>query len=212
MYYVLCIAVILLIVMLVYIRFIRPWILHMGTTPEERSMLLPGDNLVIEPNLHYTQAVTINTHTEVIWAYLIQVGYRRGGWYNWDAFNGMSGKDYFYENNKSAARIIPELQDLKTNDKIYLTPQIGMDVHELKKNQVMVLTGYDNGRYLVAWTFNLQKIDANQTRLIVRWNSRLGEGWVFNLINRLVVEPGGVGIQQTLMLRGIKKRCEAESY
>ena len=211
MYYELRIAVILLIVIFAYMLLVRPWILQMGTTPEERSMLLPGDNLVIEPNLHYTQAVTINAPSEVVWSYLIQVGYRRGGWYNWDSFNRMSGKDYFYENNKSAARIIPELQDLKTNDKIYLTPQIGMDVHELKKNQSMVLTGYDNGRYLVAWTFYLQKIDANQTRLIVRWNSRLGEGWAFNLINRLVVEPGGVGIQQILMLRGIKKRCEAES-
>ncbi len=206
------IVVILLIFMFAYMLYIRPCILQMGTTTEEQSMQLPGDNLVIEPNLHYTQAITINAPSEVVWAYLIQVGYRRGGWYNWDGFNRMSGKDYFYENNKSAARIIPELQDLKTNDKIYLTPQIGMDVHELKKNQVMVLTGYDNGRYLVVWTYYLQKIDTNKTRLIVRWNSRLGDGWAFNLINKLVVEPGGVGIQQTLMLRGIKKRCEAESY
>lgn len=91
-----------------------------------------------------------------------------------------------------------------------MTPQIGMDVHQLKQNQVMVLTGDDNGRYLVAWTFYLQKVEASQTRLIVRWNSRLGEGWVFDLINRLVVEPGGVGIQQTLMLSGLKRRCEAE--
>jgi hypothetical protein len=212
MYYVRNLLVTILIFVFAYLLFVRPWILKKGTTPEERSMLLPGDDLVSDPNLHYTQAVTINSPSEVVWSYLIQVGYRRGGWYNWDFINGMSGKDYFYENNKSAARIIPELQNLKTNDKIYLTPQIGMDVHELRKNQVMVLTGYGNGRYLVAWAFYLRRIDANQTRFIVRWNSRLGEAWVFNLINRLVVEPGGVGIQQSLMLCGIKKRCEAESH
>ncbi len=210
MYYVRYVFVILLMIMLAYILFIRPWILRMGTTPVERSMLLQGDGWVIEPNLHYTQAVDIKAPPEKVWAYLIQVGYRRGGWYNWDFFNGMSGKDYFYENNRSADRIIPELQDLRTNDKIYLTPQIEMDVHELKKNQVMVLTGDDNGRCLVAWTFYLQKKEPDQTRLIVRWNSRIGEGWAFNLINKLVFEPGGVGIQQTLMLRGLKRRCEAE--
>jgi hypothetical protein len=183
----------------------------MGTTAEERVMALPGDDLVNNPNEHYTQAVTIKAPAEIVWAYLVQVGYRRAGWYNWDYFNRLSGKDYFYENNKSAKRIIPELQNLKTGDKIYLTPQIGMKAEILNKPKVMVLTGREKDRCLVAWLYYLQKVDSGTTRLIVRWNSRLGEGPAFALMNRLVVEPGGMGIQQTWMLRGIKKRCEAET-
>ncbi|MGE5405374.1 MAG: hypothetical protein ACM3PP_10615 [Candidatus Saccharibacteria bacterium] len=199
-----------LLILLGYIVYIRPWIMRMGATDEEIQMPMPGDELMSYSNQTYTQAITINAPPELVWAYLVQVGCRRAGWYNWDFINGMSAKDYFYENGRSANRVIPELQKLQQGDKIYLTPQINMDVHELLEKQLLVLTGEEDGRFVVVWTYMLKEIDENKTRLIVRWTSALGEGIIVTLINKLIVEPGGVGIQQPLMLRGIRKRAEED--
>jgi hypothetical protein len=171
---------------------------------------MPGDGFVISPGTKYTHAITVNAPVDLVWAYLIQVGYKRAGWYNWDFINRMAAKDYFYENNKSAERIIPELQNLKEGDKLSIVPQISFDVSELKSNDHMLLTGNENGKYVVVWSYVLKKIDDATTRLYVRWTSDLGKGFVPALMNLLVTEPGGVGIQQTRMFRGIKRRAERD--
>ena len=198
------------IISIIYFPFIRPWILRMGATDEEVKMYMPGDGLVISPSTKYTQAITIDAPKEVVWAYLIQLGYKRAGWYNWDFINRMAVKEYFYENDKSADRIIPELQNLKEGDKIYLMPQIGMDVSELKKQEYMLLTGYENDKYVVTWIYMVKEIDSDTTRLYVRWASDLGDGFMATAMNLLITEPGGVCIQQSQNLTGIKERAETE--
>lgn len=195
---------------LIYFIFIRTWILRMGATDEEVKMTLPGDDLVISPTLQYMQAITIDAPKNVVWGYLIQVGYKRAGWYNWDFINRMASKDYFYENNKSAERIIPELQNLKEGDKIFLVPGGGMDVLELKDMEYFILTSEENNNYITSWLFAVKEIDKNSTRLYTRYSSKLGEGFIFSLINRCLIEPGGVGIQQWQMLKGIKERTEKD--
>lgn len=201
----------LLVIAVIYLAVLRPWIMHMGANPDEIKMSMPGDGLVVDANFRYTQAITIKAAPELVWAYLIQVGYHRAGWYNWDAINRLAGKNYFYENNCSAQRIIPELQNLQTGDSIYLTPEIEMAVELLESAQVLELTGKDEGRYLVTWTYLLKKTELGSTRLLVRWNSHLGEGMGFKLLSLFLIEPGGAGVQQSLMLRGIKKRAESDS-
>ncbi|HWP96982.1 MAG TPA: hypothetical protein VN426_09025 [Syntrophomonadaceae bacterium] len=71
----------ILILVLIYLILVRPWILHMGTTAQEVSAPLPGDGLVAQPSMKYTQAITIHAPREIVWGYLVQVGYRRVGWY-----------------------------------------------------------------------------------------------------------------------------------
>lgn len=193
-----------------YVLIIRPAIMHLGASQAEQKMEMPGDGLVIEPDLRYTQAITIKAPRRIVWSYLVQVGYRRAGWYNWDFFNLLSAKDYFYENKRSARRIIPELQELKPGDRISLTPAISMEVSSIEKRDHILLTGLKDGKYVVTWTFVLKRLDQDRTRLFVRWNSRLGKSSIYQMLNKLILEPGGVGIQQTGMLRGIKKRSEAE--
>lgn len=194
----------------IYFIFVRQWILRMGASDEEVKMQMPGDGLVKKPSLKYTQAIAINAPKEYVWAYLIQVGYKRAGWYNWDFINGTLLKDYFYENNRSADRIIPELQNLKQGDKIYLAPPVGLEVSELEDYGHILLTGKEDGKYVVTWSYVLKEIEKDKTRLYVRWNSDLPGGLPLRLFNLIIIEPGGVGIQQSQMLRGIKKRAEAE--
>lgn len=200
-----------LIVALIYFLFIRPWILHMGATSSEAKMSMPGDNLVSSPNCKYTQAVTVKAPKEFVWGYVVQMGYRRAGWYNWDFINRLAAKDYFYENNKSTDRIIPELQTLKKGDKLQITPQApAFDVADLKKEEYMLLTGNDKDKYIVRWTYMLKEVDKDTTRLYVRWESNLGDSFMIKAMNLLITEPGGAGIQQSQNLRGIKSRAEKD--
>ena len=189
---------------------VRPWIMQLGTTDQEVSALMPGDGLVLNPNMKYTQAITINAPREIVWAYLVQVGYQRAGWYNWDFINRMADPNYFYEGDRSANRIIPELQQLREGDKLFLTPQLGMDVEKLQPNETLILTGRDNERYLVVWTYWLQDLGNDNTRLLVRWTSNQNEGPGLKVFNFLIIEPGGAGIQQSQMLQGIKARAQLE--
>ena len=202
--------IVLLIIAAIYFMFVRSWILRMGVTDEELNMSMPGDGLVSSPSMQYIQAITISAPKEKVWDYLIQVGYKRAGWYNWDFINGAFVKDYFYENNKSADRIIPELQNLKQGDKIYLAPPIGLDVSELNENSSMLLTSNEKGKYMVAGSYMLKELDVDKTRLYVRWTSDLPGGIALKLLNLLITEPGGAGIQQSQMLKGIKQRAEAD--
>lgn len=193
-----------------YFLFIRPWMLRMGATDTEVAMAMPGDDLIVSPSTKYTQAVTVKAPKDLVWAYLIQVGYRRAGWYNVDFVNRFAAKDYFYENNRSADRIIPELQGLKQGDTIYILPQSGLEVSELKDKEYMLLTAAENGKVLTRWVYQLKEIDPQTTRLYVRWTSDLASDMVYKLINTVIVEPLGAGIQQTMCLHGIKNRAERD--
>lgn len=204
------IAAVLLAAVIVYLILIRSWMLNMGASAQERTAPMPGDGWVHDPNMKYTQAVTINAPRDIVWAYLIQVGYRRSGWYNWDFVNRLADRNYFFEGRKSAQRIIPELQNLQEGDQIFLTPQLGMLVEKLQTSNYMILTGRNADSYLVVWTFCLTAPEASITRLIVRWTSNQNEGLLLKLLNLILIEPGGAGIQQSQMLRGIKQRAEAD--
>src|SRR6056297_575435 len=122
----------LIIFVSIYSLFLRDVCVNKGITKTERSMEMPGDGYVNNPDTVYEQAITINTPPEYVWSYLIQVGYKRAGWYNWDFINRYAADNYFYENNKSAERVIPELQNLNKGDKISIMPEISFLVEEIK--------------------------------------------------------------------------------
>ncbi|HWP96983.1 MAG TPA: hypothetical protein VN426_09030 [Syntrophomonadaceae bacterium] len=124
--------------------------------------------------------------------------------------NRIAGPDYFYEGNQSANRVIPELQQLQAGDKIYLTLQLGMDVEKILKKEYLILTRKDKNRYQVVWSYQLRELDKTSTRLIVRWTSNQNEGLGLKTLKFLLIEPGGAGIQQSQMLRGIKERAEKD--
>src|SRR4051794_41800375 len=65
---------------------------------------MPGDALFPRAQYRSTRAITISVPPEEVWPWLVQVGYRRGGW---DA-------DGLLDNfaRPSARDIIPQLQDL----------------------------------------------------------------------------------------------------
>jgi hypothetical protein len=52
-----------------------------GSTPEERRMTLPGDDIVPNPQVVTNHAITIDADPEAVWPWLVQMGWHRAGWY-----------------------------------------------------------------------------------------------------------------------------------
>lgn len=63
---------------------LRQWMLDWGTTPDERKVALPGDEIVEDVMTHHTRAITIDAPPEAVWPWLVQVGDHRAGWYSYD--------------------------------------------------------------------------------------------------------------------------------
>src|ERR671932_1286429 len=86
-----------------YLAGYRPLQLHWGATDTEIAQAMPGDEIAPRPIFNATRAVTIDAPPEAVWPWLVQIGYRRAGWYsNLDSFDNAG--------IPSAERIVPELQ------------------------------------------------------------------------------------------------------
>lgn len=205
-------AIGLVILIALYAIVIRPWIFRIGATTSEVKAKMAGDELVVGADSGYTQAITINAPPSFIYPYIVQMGMKRGGWYNLDFINRMAGKNYFYENNASASRIIPQLQGVKTGDKISIAPGLDFTVKEEVKNDHLLLAAMDGDHAKVTWNYTLKRINDKNTRLIVRWKSISDKDLMMRLINYFVIDPGGSGIQQRLNMKGIKKRAERDYH
>lgn len=73
--------------MLVY----RPLQLRWGATQEEVQRAMLGDEVRPKPVFNATRAITIRAKAEQAWPWIVQIGYRRAGWYF--VFASESGTD-----------------------------------------------------------------------------------------------------------------------
>ena len=72
------------VVVVVYLLWLRPWHLRWGATDEEVERAMPGDELVTEPEIDATRGLAVDARPEDIWPWLVQIGYRRAGFYSYD--------------------------------------------------------------------------------------------------------------------------------
>lgn len=97
---------------------LRRWYQRWGATDEERARSLPGDELVPDPDLTSTRAITVAAPPDEVWAWLVQIGHGRGGLYSFDALENLIGCDLH-----SVDRILPEHQHLAVGDVIRAGPE-----------------------------------------------------------------------------------------
>lgn len=195
----------------VYVAAVRPVMLRLGTTRAERMASLPGDDAVARPRYRYTQAVTIRAPADEAWKWLVQVGYRRAGWYNIDAVNRLAAPDYFIDGRGSSVRIHPELQDLRVGDTIFLVPVLGMQVTRLEPARLLLLVGdpaHPESENNTSWTYSLTPLGEGACRLVVRFRSASPGDFISVLAWGLVNEVGGAMLQQPAMLAGLRRRAE----
>lgn len=197
----------------IFLGLARPFVNRLGATRAEAQAPMAGDAYISPEASRYTQAIDIDAKPEDVWGWLVQVGYRRAGWYNLDGINRLAGADYFFEGGASARRIVPELQGLAVGDKVHLVPPLGMTVVELTPPRSLVLVadpaarGGDN----VAWTFAVEPRPDGGSRLYSRFASRTPGPAAVQALMAFINDFGGATIQQPAMLWGLKLRAEGRT-
>jgi len=204
---------------------VRLWQLRKAATDYEVRRSLAGDDLVPDPKCGYTQAITIKASVSEVWPWLVQIGYKRAGWYSYDSLHRLVGiAGCVDDERRSAKRIIPELQDLKVGDVVEIAPGMGYVVVGLGPEQVLILhMRMDSGKwqsfsssdplpekYLSSsWVWFLEETDERTTRLIVRVRSDYSPGMLSALSSRIANELGRL-VMQPKTLRVLKQRAERE--
>jgi hypothetical protein len=188
-----------------YIRLARPRQLRWGATNQESDGSLPGDDLIANPDLTATRAITVHTSADQVWPWIAQLGQGRGGFYSYDALENLVGCDIH-----SADQIVPEWQAITVGGQVKLHPEVGLDVAVVELGRTLVLRGgVPMGAapppYDFTWTFVLQEQPEGTTRLLVRERYAYTQRWA-----PLLVEPVAVVafVMSQRMLRGIRDRAE----
>ncbi|MFP4363093.1 MAG: methyltransferase family protein [Spirochaetia bacterium] len=211
--------------LLSYVLVIRNIVPVWGLSSEEVQTAFLEDSWLGEDTIGFTQGIDIAASPEEVWPWLIQVGYMRAGWYNLDFINASLG-EYFYEGNRSAERIIPELQELEIGDVISIAPGMDFPVRVLNANQDLVMMSVSDSQTLspiegfqlgddledewmsIAWGYHLSRLENGGTRLSAVFRSRVLPGIMNTVFNELFIVIGGGILQQPAMLHGLKMRAE----
>jgi len=208
---------------LMFVLILRLWSQPRSATREEVRAAMPGDDLVPNPKMGYTQAVTIHAPPAKVWPWLIQVGYKRAGWYTYDWFYKLIKSDEFVDGH-SSNRIVPELQSLAVGDEIAIFAAGPFKVVALEPNRALVLlarvdfatgktfglTDPAPGNFLNnSWAFVLEDAGDNTTRLVVRYRIDHSPSAV-NKLAYSIPTIGGALIFQPKMLWGVKERAEKQ--
>jgi hypothetical protein len=136
----------------------RPRMLRWGTEGDEATERLPGDDLVPEPRVQSTRAITIDAAPERVWPWIVQMGIGRAGFYTHDWVERLMFHARYVDGRHSATRIHPELLDLKVGDLVPYGGGAYAAVHELEPYRHLV----------AAEAFILRPLPGGRTRLIVR--------------------------------------------
>ncbi|MGD9030323.1 MAG: hypothetical protein PVG25_10960 [Anaerolineae bacterium] len=206
-----------------YILAIRPRILTWGATDGEVKRPLLGDDLVRDAKMEATHAITINRPAGEVWPWLVQIGRQRAGWYSYDGLHRLMGiAGSLEDDRRSAEHVLLQLQDLKVGDVVEIAPDVGYSVVDIQPGRALVLNiavdasigqPLDPGeempaRYLASsWTWFLDPIDDDATRLIVRIRMDYNPSLANALMIRAVIEPGSFIMERRTLL-GIKERVE----
>ena len=174
--------------------------LRWGATDAEVAAPMSGDQRVPLSSFTATRAITIDAPPEAVWPLLVQLGYRRAGWYTYDLFDNAG--------YASADRILPEHQNLKVGDRVPMAKTVNDTtafwVVEMEPNRSMLWQKPNS-----TWTWKLVALKGGRTRLITRlkalyaWRSSPGNA----LLTLILFEFGDFPMTRKLLL-GVKQRAE----
>lgn len=178
---------------LAYVTMIGPWQRSWGATQDEVARALPGDELLRPDAPSTTRAITIDAPPELVFPWLLQIGYGRGGWYSYDWIDN--------DGRPSVARIDPELQRLRVGDRIEMLPGKGPVVQQIEPDHHIVSTGGAE-----TWCLLVEPTADGTTRLISRWR----QDWPMKpstFVWIAIADPGAFVMEQK-MLRRIRDLAE----
>jgi len=189
---------------------LRPWYNTWGTSEAELRQRLPGDSITREPAHQTTHAITVRAPASAVWPWLVQGGTAHAGLYTYDWLERAFGLGVH-----NAYRIVPEWQHLAVGDFVRAAPpdwlgglfgpNVGFHVARLEPNQDMTWASS-----FIDWSFVLEPVDQQTTRLIVRTRVHNGHGaryYLKSLAAILAFEPAHY-IMERKMLLTVKELVE----
>jgi hypothetical protein len=217
-----------------YRLMLKPWTESWGIEGDEAVRTLPGDDVLPDADTLETRGITIDAPPEVVWPWLVQMGYGRGGWYSYDVVD-MRGR--------SADGILDEHQSLREGDVMPTDPAGGFEVRKLDPGRALILALDAETRrrqdaaaaagagaleatpanlqaagaflevgsppdFSVTWSFVLEPRPGGRTRLIERFRGRFGTGKPWTTLTMPLV-VFGVFVMVRRQLLGIRDRVEA---
>ena len=189
-----------------------------GSTHNERVADLPGDDLVVGPQVRTDHATTIDATPDEVWPWLTQMGWHRGGWYTPRWVDRL----LFPDNWASLDRLDPSLvRELEVGDTIpdgkpgtahYVVVQVESPHALVLRSDTHVPPGWST-RYGVAldwtWCMRLTPVGDGRTRVHLRVRGR-GRPWWFIALYQVVIVPADY-VMAMGMLRGLARRVEARA-
>jgi hypothetical protein len=177
------------------------WMRRWGVTDDDLLRSLAGDDIVANPRWTMTLATTIDARPHLVWPWLAQLGYRRGGLYSYDWLDRLFG----ILDRPSADRILPEFQGLKTGDVIPLGAGPDWPVALAEPNRTLVIAPSAPG-FTVSWAFVLESAADGTTRLVTRSRADYATTPATSLYP-LLLTPIAFAMTRKMLL-GIKERAE----
>jgi hypothetical protein len=160
---------------------------------------MPGDEIVADASINTTRAITIQAPPEMVWPWIVQLGYGRAGFYTYDALDNAC--------RVSADHILQEFQHPQVGDWMPMAKTINettaFKVGAFETNEWLLWEKPDS-----TWAWKLTPIGTGSTRLALRLKQRYQRGApAMALITFVLFEFGDFPMMRRL-LRGIRSRAE----
>ena len=173
------------------------------------SKYFPGDEILPLARHTKTNSILIEAPASIVWKYLMQMGCDRGGWYSIDWLDN-GGKP-------SINHQVMEWEDRKVGDRISATPSSDQffEVYKISRHQHFVIGGEANQLglvhdYKVSWSFLLEPVGDDATRLLVKAKMQGLPSWGEWLQSNFFALPAHT-IMQSVQLKNIKRLAERDA-
>jgi len=173
--------------------------LRWGATDAEVAGPMPGDDLVPKASFGATRAITIDAPPELVWPWIVQMGYRRAGFYTYALLDNAG-----YE---SSDEVLEKYQHLQIGDWMPMASKVS-------ETSAFKVAAFETGEWLLwtkpdsTWSWKLAPLPGGGTRLVTRLKQRYQ--WespgtaVFTL---LLLEIGDFPMMRRMLI-GIRVRAE----
>jgi hypothetical protein len=177
----------------------RHWHLRWGATDKEVRGPMPGDEIVAKASFNATRAITIDAPPELVWPWIVQMGYRRAGFYTYALLDNAGFE--------SADRILAEYQPPRIGDWMPMAKKVNettaFKVKAFAINEWLLWEKPDS-----TWAWRLIPLDGGRTRLISRLKARYAwENPASAILSLVLLEFGDFPMMRRVM-KGIKARAE----
>jgi hypothetical protein len=196
---------------------LKRWAGRWGTVPEELARVWPGDELSPHATAVTTRAISIDAPADAVWAWLVQIGQDRSGFYSYTWLENLFRCDM-----PRVERIVAEWQQRAVGDIVWLARreryngEARQKVVRIDPGRVLSLASPADWGRLVrhetsaggTWTFILVPVTAQTTRLIVRSRGPEAPTLFGRLFSLMVFEPAHFIMERKMILH-IKQLAEA---